>query len=157
MDIQTLRCLQEQEVREINFIIKSRALRYIAAARKEWLYPDKYVSKSQWSMFGHGYLLMPDPRPINLGGEIFIGYRDGRSISFDAYGRRPWQSGYDEESKGLKEGPSLDAFKGEFARLFGPYRRSRAFGHGDMDKERDDDDFHDYHLSLEAKQKKPRK
>jgi hypothetical protein len=100
---------------------------------------------------------MPDPRPINLGGEIFIGYRDGRSTSFDAYGRRPWQSGYDEESKGLKEGPSLDAFKGEFARLFGPYRRSRAFGHGDMDKERDDDDFHDYHLSLEAKQKKPRK
>lgn len=153
MDIQTMRHLSEQEVREINFILKRRALRYIAAAREEWLYPDKYVSKSQWNTFGHGYLLMPDPRPINLGGEVIIRYRGGRSSAFDAYGRRPWQPDYDQESKGL----SLDKFKGEFARLFGPYRRGRAFGHCEMDKERDDDDFHDYHLSLETKQQKPQR
>lgn len=157
MRIQTLRHLQEQEVREINFIIKSRARCYIAAAREEWLYPDKYVSKSQWNMFGHGYLLMPDPRPINLGGEIIFGFRGGGSAAYDAYGRRPWERDYDQESKGPKEGPSLYKFKGEFARLFGPYRRGRAYSHGDMDRERDDDDFHEYHLSLEAKQKKPQK
>lgn len=157
MDIQTLRHLSEQEVREVNFIIKSRALRYIAAAKEEWLYPEKYISKSQWNTFGHGYLIMPDPRPIHLGGEILIGYRDGRSAAFDAYGRRPWQAGYDQENKNLTKGPSLDRFQGEFARLFGPYRRGRAFSLDDMDKERDDDDCHQYHLSLEEKQKKPRK
>jgi hypothetical protein len=156
MDIQTMRHLSEQEVREINFILKSRAHRYVAAAKEEWLYPENHVSKSDWSMFGHGYLLMPDPRPINLGGEIFIGYRGGGSSAFDAYGRRPWQPDYDRESNGLIEGPTLDRFKGEFARLFGPYRRGRAFTHGDMDKERDSDDFHAYHLSLEMKKKKSR-
>jgi Protein of unknown function (DUF4238) len=64
-DIQTLRHLNEQEIRQVNFIIKSRALRYVAAAKDEWLYPDVYVSKSQWNEFGDGYLLMPDPRPIH--------------------------------------------------------------------------------------------
>jgi hypothetical protein len=157
LDIQTLRHLQEQEVREINFIIKNRALHYIAAAKEEWLYPDRYVSKSNWNEFGHGYLLMPDPRGIQLGGEIFIGYRGGGAASFDAYGRRPWQPDYDKESKGLIEGPSLDRFKGEFARLFGPFRRGRAFSFDRLDNEHDDDEYHQYHLSLEAKQKKPRK
>lgn len=64
LDIQTLRCLSEQEVREINFIIKSRALRYIGAAREEWLYPERHVTKSDWNRYGHGYLLMPDPRSV---------------------------------------------------------------------------------------------
>ena len=149
-----MRHVTEQEVREINFILKSRALRYVAATKEEWLYPETHVSKSDWSTFGHGYLLMPDPRPINLGGEILIGYRGGGSGAFDAYGRRPWQPDYDRESKELAEGPSLDRFKGEFARLFGPYRRGRAFPHGDMDKERDNDDFYEYHLSLETNKKK---
>jgi hypothetical protein len=47
--IQTRRHLTEQEVREINFIIKSRAFRYVGAANEEWLYPEQYVSKSDWS------------------------------------------------------------------------------------------------------------
>src|SRR6185369_8944063 len=34
-DIQTLRHLSEQEVQEINYITKSRALRYIAAGKEE--------------------------------------------------------------------------------------------------------------------------
>ncbi len=157
MDIQTMRHLSEQEVREINFILKSRALRYIAAAKEEWLYPETHVSKSDWNTFGHGYLLMPDPRGVSLGGEIFIGYRGGGAASFDAYGRRPWQPDYDKESKGLREGPSLDRFKGEFARLFGPSRRGRAFTFDKLDNEQDDDEFHRYHLSLEAKHKTPRK
>ena len=61
MNVQTQRHLSEREVREINFIIKSRAFRYIAAAKEEWLHPEEYVSKSQWPVFGDGYLLMPDP------------------------------------------------------------------------------------------------
>ncbi len=41
-DIQTLRYLSEEEVRQINFIIKSRAFNYVAAAREDWLYPLLY-------------------------------------------------------------------------------------------------------------------
>ena len=55
LDIQTLRHLSEPEIHEINFIIKSRAHRYVAAAKEEWLYPDRHVSKSQWNVFGDGY------------------------------------------------------------------------------------------------------
>jgi len=153
-DIQTLRHLSEQEVREINFIIKSRSLRYIAAAKEEWLYPDKHVSKSQWNVFGDGYLLMPDPRPVHLGGEIVIGHHDGTASWYDEYGRRPWQSEYAKESKSHEESNSLYRFKGEFARLYGPYRRGRTFDAMSLDKERDDDEFHQYHLGLEKKRYK---
>lgn len=40
-EIQTRRRLTEKEVRQINFILKNRAYRYIAAAREEWLYPEQ--------------------------------------------------------------------------------------------------------------------
>lgn len=156
-DIQTLRHLNELEVREINFIIKSRALRYVAAGKEEWLYPDKFVSKSQWNVYGSGYLLMPDPRPVHLGGEIVIGHHDGSADWFDAYGRKPWQPDYGKESNTHQESKSLYKFKGEFARLFGPYRRGRTFDVGRLDEERDDDKFHQYHLSLEKKKHSKKK
>lgn len=156
-DIQTLRHLNEQEVREINFIIKSRALRYIAAAEKDWLYPDKYVSKSNWNLFGDGYLLMPDPRAISLGGEIIIGHRDGSASAYDEYGRRPWQPDYSKEDKSHEEHDSFYRFQGEFARLYGFCRRGRTFAFMNLDNERDDDKFHQYHLSLEKKYWEERK
>lgn len=40
-DVQVLRRLDEQEVIDINYIIKRRAFRYLAAAKKEWLYPEE--------------------------------------------------------------------------------------------------------------------
>ena len=154
MNIQTLRYLNEPEVQQINFIIKSRALRYIAAAREQWLYPDKHMSKSQWHLFGDGYLLMPDPRAVDFGGEVIIGYRDGRSAALDPYGRRPGQPDYGLEGKSMDEFDTLHRFKGEFARLYGPYRRGRSFAHGMFDRERDDDEYHQYHLGLEKKHKR---
>ncbi|MGB8473342.1 MAG: DUF4238 domain-containing protein, partial [Candidatus Acidiferrum sp.] len=90
LGIQTDRQLGEQEVREINFIIKQRALRYIAAGKQEWLHPEEFVSKSNWARFGGGYLLMPDPRSVSLSSEIIMGFKDGSATAFDAYGRRPW-------------------------------------------------------------------
>ncbi len=151
MEIQISRTLTEQEVREINFIIKSRARRYVGAGKEDWLYPERYVSKSDWNTYGHGYLLMPDPRAVHLGGDIYIGYKDGSSTAFDPYGRRPWQAGFGKDS--ASDGKTLFRFQGEFARLFGPFRRGRSNNFGHLDKDRDDDEFHKYHLSLE---KKPR-
>ena len=59
-DIQTGRLLTDVEVNEINFIIKSRAYRYIAAAgKKEWLFPEEKIGKQSVGPIGDGYLLMP--------------------------------------------------------------------------------------------------
>jgi len=150
-EVQTLRHLSEQEVREINFIIKSRALRYIASPVKEWLYPEQYVTKSDWNTYGHGYLFMPDPRAIHLGGEIMWGNKDGTGGAMDEYGRRPWQKDYGKEGKEHNEGRTLYEFKGEFAKLFGQYRRGRTFEAMRLDPEKDDDEFHQYHLGLAKK------
>jgi hypothetical protein len=152
-EIQTLRNLSEQEVREINFIIKARALRYVAATNEDWLYPERYISKSNWNTYGNGYLLMPDPRPVHLGGEIFWGGGEGIGGAMDEYGRRAGDKDYGKEGRSLEEANTLYRFKGEFARLFGPMRRGRTFAIMSLDKERDDDEFHQYHLDLEKKYK----
>ena len=139
MDIQILRHLSEQEVREINFIIKSRARRYIGAAKEEWLFPEKHVSKSNWSNYGHGYLLMPDPRDVHFTGEIIMGFSDGKTTGFDPYGRRPWERDFGKEGKEMDEFKTLNRFKDEYARLFGPVRKGRSNVFGRLSSERDDD------------------
>lgn len=145
--IQTLRQLSEQEVRQINFIIKSRARSYVAAAREEWLYPERDVQKSEWSTYGDGYLFMPDPRALHLGGEIMWGNEDGSRVgAIDAYGRRPGQRDFGREGRTLEEWKSLQRFKAEFARIHGPSRRGRAFGFGALDPETDSDELHQLHL-----------
>ena len=151
LDIQILRHLSEQEVLEINFIIKSRARRFIGAGKEEWLFPERHVSKSNWNTFGHGYLLMPDPRDVHFTGEVIMRFNDGKSTAWDPYGRRPWERDFGREGREMREFETLYRFKGEFARLFGPFRRGRSYEFGKLSKERDDDSFHQYHLSLEKK------
>jgi hypothetical protein len=152
--IQTMRQLSEQEVREINFIVKSRAHRYIAAAQGDWLYPENHVSKSDWNTYGDGLLFMPDPRGVEFGGEMIMGWNDGTATAFDEYGRRPWQEGYGQHA-GQGEFSTLYQFKGDFATKFGPYRRGRGLSFGtDVDPEKDTNDMHEYHLSLARKRSK---
>lgn len=151
-DIQILRQLSEQEVQEINFIIKSRALRYVAAAKEEWLYPEEFVSKSDWNIYGNGYLLMPDPRSVIYRDLVLMGHGDGTTSALDEYGRRPWQPGYTGGDQDVDDDwNTFLHFQGEFARLFGPDRRGRAFNTFHLDNERDDDEYHQYHLDLEKK------
>lgn len=149
MDIQTLRFLDEQEVREINLIIKKRALRYVAAGKEEWLNPEQAVSHSDWSDFGKGYLLMPDPRSVTPGSEMMWGYAGGGGGAMDDYGRLPWHKDFAKEHRSNEDAKTLMRFQGEFARLFGPYRRGRSFQYDKVDAERDSDDYHNYHLGLE--------
>ncbi|HTD68388.1 MAG TPA: DUF4238 domain-containing protein [Candidatus Limnocylindria bacterium] len=154
LGVQILRSFSEQEVREINFIIKSRARRYIGAGKEEWLFPEKHVSKSNWNTYGHGYLLMPDPRDVTYGGEMYMGFSDGTSTAFDPYGRRPGQPDFGKESRENSEFDTLQRFQGEFARLFGPYRRGRSREIAELSPERDDEWYHQYHLSLEKKKRR---
>src|SRR4051794_23384008 len=86
MDIQTYRSLSEQEVWEINYITKQRALRYVAAADQEWLYPEKHLPSTHWRKFGKGLLLMPEPRDLGMGGETMVSYKDGRVEAWNEYG-----------------------------------------------------------------------
>jgi hypothetical protein len=148
-EIQTGRRLSEVEINQINFITKKRAYRYIAAATEEWLYPERHIPSQHWRKLSDRYLLMPDPRSVSFGGEILIGYGDGRSDAFDEYGRRPWHGSYRDQKLQEREWRSFHAFQGEYARLFGPRRRGICFEFG-RQKDRDSPDFHRYHLNSEA-------
>jgi len=61
-EIQTGRQLNEVEVNQINFILKRRAERYIAAAKEQWLHPEDEIPSTHWRKLDDRYLLMPDPR-----------------------------------------------------------------------------------------------
>lgn len=79
------RKLTETEVKKINFILKSRANRYIASAKKEWLYPETDIKES-WSELGR-ILLPPQNELHHFGGEMYVGYKDGSTYYQDAFGR----------------------------------------------------------------------
>jgi hypothetical protein len=137
-EIQTDRLLTEDEVLMINLIIKRRAYRYIAAADKEWLYPERYVSTDHWRKFSDGYLLMPEPRLIYIGGQTMIGYKDGRSEAFSEYGHKPWQKGYEDAERERRETASLYRFQAEWATLRGPRYTAEDFSF--MRQRRGEDD-----------------
>jgi hypothetical protein len=118
--VQLWRTLTEEEVLQINYITKKRAFRYVAAAKKEWLYPESHLASTQWGKFGQGYLLMPEPRDVHMGGQIYIGYGDGRHDAFDEYGHKPWHRGYDDKDRYRTESASLRSFQAEFAAMQGP-------------------------------------
>lgn len=130
LDIQVGRQLSEEEVLEINFIIKRRADRYIAATEKEWLYPERRVRCDHWRRLGDGYLLMPDPRHVHMGGEITIGYNSGGSDHFSEYGHKPWEPGYKDARRELREGESLRRFQAEWSAIYGPEYRGLTEGLG---------------------------
>lgn len=150
--VQTERYLDDREVLEVNFIIRSRAMRYLAAAKREWLFPENSVSKSDWRTFGRGLLLMPDPRSIHMGGTIYTSNDDGGRAATDEYGRQPWDPNFEQRGLPFDEGIALYRFKGEFARLYGPERRGRLTF--EQESHRDSDELHQYHLEEEVRNKK---
>jgi hypothetical protein len=105
--IQTGRMLTEDEVLQINLIVKRRAHGYVAAAEREWLRPERHVSTDHWKKLDTGYLLMPEPRLMHMGGEIMIGYTDGRSEAFSEYGHKPWQKGFKDAQHYKRESAAL--------------------------------------------------
>jgi hypothetical protein len=147
--IQTGRNLSEVEVHQINFIIKKRAYRYIAAAQEEWLYPERHIPSEHWRKLNDRYLLMPDPRSVTFGGEIMIGYDGGGSEVFDEYGRRPWDRSFRDKGRGSREWRTFHAFQGEYARLFGPKRRGTAFEFHGREKDEDSAEYHQHQLDSE--------
>jgi Protein of unknown function (DUF4238) len=79
------RKLSGQDVVRMNYILKARARRYIAAGRKEWLYPEQSVS-DPWAELGKT-LLPPKNELWHFGGEIYARFDDGHVYYQDAFGR----------------------------------------------------------------------
>jgi hypothetical protein len=156
-DIQTDRVLTEEEVLEINLIIKKRAFRFVAAAEKDWLYPERHLTCDHWRKLGNGYLLMPDPRHVHMGGEVYIGYKNGGSEAFGPYGHRPWQRGYKDPSRENRESRSLERFKAEWAAMHGPKYRGISFhlaGPSHPPQRSDSDEMHEHYLKRDMEQRR---
>jgi hypothetical protein len=79
------RKLTAQEVAQVNRVIKARARRYIAAGRKEWLYPEKTVSLP-WGELRNVFI-PPRDGLFHFGGEIFVKYESGDVHYQDEFGR----------------------------------------------------------------------
>lgn len=77
--------LNDRQVSEINFILKARSRRYIAAGREDWLYPERAV-KSSWSELQD--TLRPPPSELHrFGGEMYVSYDSGHVHYQDEFGR----------------------------------------------------------------------
>lgn len=144
--IQTGRMLSEQEVLAINFILKKRAHRYVAAAERDWLFPEDRLATTHWSKLGDGLLLMPDPRALYMGGETTVRFTSGHVTAYSEYGHRPGQPGFRDEGRQKAESAALQRFQAEFAHRYGPQRRGRSFAFSRLDDEEDDADFHNFHI-----------
>jgi hypothetical protein len=86
------RKLSRQDVARINYILKARARRYIAAGRKAWLYPEETVV-DPWADLRQT-LLPPKDGLWHFGGEMFTRYEDGRVRYQDEFGRTEKQRDY---------------------------------------------------------------
>ena len=151
-DIQFGRFLSEEEVREINYIIKRRAFRYVAAAEKDWLYPERHLRDDHWRKLGDGYLLMPDPRHVHMGGTTYVGYEGGGSEAWGAYGHRPWEQAFEDKGRDKRESHTLEKFKAEWSAMMGPAYRGRSLHLGGKGAEAELEKIHEWHLEADRKE-----
>ncbi len=88
-DIIRGRKLDTQSVLGINYILKSRASRYIAAAQKEWLFPEKQLNSTDWEKLDK-ILISREFRSIGHDRGIIIVGDGGKLIATqDEFGRKP--------------------------------------------------------------------
>jgi Protein of unknown function (DUF4238) len=92
-EIQFGRELDEDEVLRINYMLKRRATRYIAASNEEWLYPERRVSTTDWKNLDDDWFLLPNLWKIPFISQIVMGGKDW-GWAMDEYGRHPGQPGY---------------------------------------------------------------
>ena len=82
------RMLTEEQVLAVNYIIKMRAFRYIAAPSRDDLYPEKRLKNRMWDKVGA--FLQPPSVAINRQvGYTVVGMADGSYYFQDQHGQRP--------------------------------------------------------------------
>ena len=106
-EIQFGRELEEDEVLRINYILKKRATRYIAAAEEGWLYPERRVSTTDWKLLDGDWFLLPNLWRIGFTTGIMAGGGKSRPFAMDEYGRKPWQHDYQNRRQRQEEWEKL--------------------------------------------------
>jgi hypothetical protein len=79
------RYLTDDQIAEVNFVIKARANRYVAGFRREDLFPEKVVSKS-WADLRTTFL-PPADGLYRFGGEMYASFENGDVYYQDEFGR----------------------------------------------------------------------
>lgn len=95
--IQFGRELAEDEVLRINHILKQRATRYVAAWERDWLFPERRVSTTDWQALDDDWFLLPHAWKVGFTTGIYAGNNSGSTFAADEHGRHPWQGGYDDK------------------------------------------------------------
>jgi hypothetical protein len=115
LDTQFGRELEEDEVIRINLIMKKRAVRYIAAAEEEWLYPEKRASTTNWSQLDDDWFLLPNLYKVPFSGGILAGNDKGPVWAQDEHGRHPGNPGYKDKKLHDREWEAHQRTKLEWA------------------------------------------
>ena len=97
------RKVASNEVAAINLILKSRARRYVAAGREEWLFPERQITEC-WEDL-RDVLLPPEDELWHFGGELYAGFENGDVHYQDAFGRT------EKEREFLKKVPPTKELK----------------------------------------------
>ena len=134
MHIQFDRELEEDEVVRINYILKKRATRYIAAAEEKWLYPERDPSVTSWLNLDDDWFLLPHLWKVPFSVGTFVGHKDGSVWAADEYGRNPGQPKYKDKKQRDQEWVITQEAKKEWAKKrLGKSRAHRdKFGGGDL-------------------------
>jgi hypothetical protein len=77
------RRLTPEQVWSINFILKKRALRYVAAQEEEWLDPENQLQVPGWASLDP----LLRPKKVTLIKSIRASFSDGRQVAMDRLGR----------------------------------------------------------------------
>lgn len=117
----------------INYILKRRATRYIAAGNKEWLYPEKRLGRPEWAKLDGDWLLFPNLWKVPFAGEIMMGFNDGSAWGADEYGRTPGNPQFKGQERHDRDWINFQNAKLEWARK----RIGKSLAHVD-DTTRDD-------------------
>lgn len=79
------RHLSREAVIQINLLLKAQSKRYVAAGKREWLYPENQYSGT-WADISEA--LRPRDELWRFGGEMLVKYADGHVHYQDAFGRQ---------------------------------------------------------------------
>jgi hypothetical protein len=109
------------------------------------------LASTNWRKLGSGYLLMPEPREIHMGGQIYIGYKGGGSEAFSEYGHKPWEPGFEDKERLREESGTLQRFQAEFAVMQGPAWRGTSWQMGRNGPYIDTAELHQHYLEKAKK------
>lgn len=104
--IQRGRQLSEKQVREVNYIVKMRAERYVASCTEGDLFPERHLKTTLWNRLGR-FLL-----PRSFATALQVGFmtmktQDGSYYFQDEFGRRPKSKA--EVDRAMKHAKDMEA------------------------------------------------